>query len=217
MATDTRLDPAPALPPVVSAEEWQQRRDELLLKEKELTRALDALAAQRRRLPMVRVDASYEFEGPAGTRTLLDLFDGRHQLALYQFMDVGPDGFCPGCTHLTNNVSDLATLAREGVSWATVSDMPLAQMQGYWAEKGWDVPFYSSHGTTFSADTGAGGGFQLSLFLRDGADVYRTYSTFSRGVDRVLFVNNMLDLAPYGRQEDWETSPDGWPQNPTYG
>jgi predicted dithiol-disulfide oxidoreductase (DUF899 family) len=217
MTTDTGLDPAPALPPMASAEEWQQRRDELLVKEKELTRALDALAAQRRRLPMVRVDPPYAFEGPAGTRTLLELFDGRHQLAVYQFMDVGPDRFCPGCTHFTNNVSDLATLAREGVSWATVSDMPLAQMQGYWAERGWDVPFYSSHGTTFSADTGAGGGFQLSYFLRDGADVYRTYSTTARGVDRVLFVNNLLDLAPYGRQEDWESSPDDWPQNPTYG
>jgi predicted dithiol-disulfide oxidoreductase (DUF899 family) len=90
-------------------------------------------------------------------------------------------------------------------------------MRGYWAERGWGVPFYSSHGTTFSADCGAGGGFLFSLFLRDGDDVYRTYSTGQRGVDRLLFVNNVLDLAPYGRQEDWEDSPDGWPQHPTYG
>ena len=217
MTTSVSEDRAPVLPPVVSADEWQAARDDLLTQEKELTRALDALAARRRRLPMVRFDPSYSFEGPAGTRSLLDLFEGRRQLAVYQFMDVGPDAFCPGCTNLTRNVTDLPTLADEGVSWATVSDMPLAQMQGYWEQQGWDVPFYSSHGTTFSADCGAGGGFLLSLFLRDGDDVYRTYATTQRGVDRIMFVPNVLDLAVYGRQEDWEDSPEGWPQHPTYG
>ena len=213
----TTSERAPVLPPVVSPEEWSAARESLLAEEKELTRALDRLAAKRRRLPAVRIDTPYEFEGPEGTRTLLDLFGDRQQLALYQFMDNGPDAFCPGCTHLTDNVTDLATLAEAGVAWVTVSDMPLAQMQQYWAEHGWDVPFYSSHGTTFSADMGAGGGFLLNVFLRDGDDVYRTYSTTHRGVDRVLFVNNVLDLAPYGRQEDWEDSPEGWPQHPTYG
>jgi predicted dithiol-disulfide oxidoreductase (DUF899 family) len=91
--------------------------------------------------------------------------------------------------------------------------MPLAQIQAYQAKRGWTVPFVSSHGTTFAAD----GGFMLSLFLRDGDEVYRTYATTARGVDRVLFVNNILDLAVYGRQEDWEDSPAGWPQHPTYG
>ncbi len=217
MTVDTARDRAPARPPVVDAQEWAQQREDLLAAEKEATRALDRLAARRRRLPMVPVDPSYAFEGPDGTRTLLDLFEGRHQLAVYQFMDVGPDAFCPGCTWLTENVTALSDLAANGVSWATVSDMPLAQMRSYWAERGWDVPFYSSHGTTFSADCGAGGGFLLSLFLRDGEEVYRTYTTTQRGVDRLLFVNNVLDLAPYGRQEDWEDSPDGWPQRPTYG
>jgi predicted dithiol-disulfide oxidoreductase (DUF899 family) len=217
MTAVSAQDRAPARPPVVSAEEWQHEREDLLAAEKEATRALDRLAARRRRLPMVSVDPSYAFEGPDGSRTLLDLFDGRHQLAVYQFMDVGPDAFCPGCTWLTQNVTALADLGASGVSWATVSDMPLTQMQSYWAEKGWDVPFYSSHGTTFSADCGAGGGFLLSLFLRDGDEAYRTYTTTQRGVDRLLFVNNLLDLAPYGRQEDWEDSPDGWPQHPTYG
>ncbi len=217
MTTDIAEDRAPARPPVVSAEEWQQERDDLMVAEKEATRALDRLAARRRRLPMVRFDASYAFEGSDGTRSLLDLFEGRHQLAVYQFMDVGPDAFCPGCTWLTKNVTALADLAANGVSWATVSQMPLAQMQGYWAEQGWDVPFYSSRGTTFAADCGVDGGFMLSMFLRDGDEVYRTWNTTSRGVDRLLFVNNLLDLAPYGRQEDWEDSPDGWPQQPTYG
>jgi predicted dithiol-disulfide oxidoreductase (DUF899 family) len=203
-------------PTVVSAQEWQQARDELLKAEKEATRALDAIAARRRRLPMVKFENKYEFDGPDGKKTLLDLFDGQVQLAVYQFMDNGPDEFCPGCTHFTNNVAGLPTLAAAGVAWATVSNMPLAQIEAYKAEKGWTMPFLSSRGTTFSADCGAQY-FMLSLFLRDGTDIYRTYSTTARGVDRVLFVNNILDLAPYGRQEDWEDSPAGWPQQPTYG
>jgi predicted dithiol-disulfide oxidoreductase (DUF899 family) len=206
------------MPEVVSAEKWQQERDGLLAAEKEATRALDALAARRRRLPMVKFDNSrYTFDTPAGPKTLLDLFDGRRQLVLYQFMDNGPDDFCPGCTHFTNNVSDLGTLAETDVSWATVSNMPLAQIEAYKKKMGWTMPFVSSHGTPFTDDTGAGSLFQLSVFLRDGDDVYRTYSTTARGVDRLLFANNVLDLAPYGRQEDWEDSPAGWPQHPTYG
>jgi predicted dithiol-disulfide oxidoreductase (DUF899 family) len=204
-------------PRIVSGEEWQQARDDLLKAEKEATRALDALAARRRRLPMVRFADDYVFDAPGGPTTLLELFDGRQQLAAYQFMDNGPDHFCPGCTRLTNNVTDLAGLADGGVSWVTVSTMPLAQIEAYKAQMGWTLPFVSSRGNSFAQDCGAGGGFMLSLFLRDGDDVYRTYSTTSRGVDRVLFVNNILDLAPYGRQEEWEDSPAGWPQHPTYG
>ena len=205
-----------AKPQIVSAQEWQQARDELLKSEKEATRALDALAAQRRRLPMVKF-GEYVFDTPAGPQTLVDLFDGRTQLAVYQFMDNGPGKFCPGCTAFTNNVTDLADLAEEGVSWATVSNMPLAQIEEYKAQKGWTMPFVSSHGTSFADDCGAGAGFALSVFLRDGTDVYRTYSTTARGVDRVMFIHNILDLCPYGRQQDWEDSPPGWPQQPTYG
>ncbi len=205
-----------AHPEIVSEQEWAQARGELLTAEKEATRALDALAARRRRLPMVKF-GEYEFATPDGPKSLVDLFEGRDQLAVYQFMDRGPDEFCPGCTAFTNNVTDLDTLASAGVSWVTVSDMPLPQIEAYKAKKGWTVPFVSSHGTSFSADCGVTDGFQLSMFLRDGADVYRTYSTTSRGVDRVMFIHNILDLAPYGRQEDWEDSPAGWPQQPTYG
>ena len=205
------------LPEVVSREQWLEARKAFLAKEKEFTRARDALNADRRRLPMVRFRNDYEFASPFGTKTLLDLFDGRPQLAAYQFMDNGPDDFCPGCTHFTSNVAGLATLADDDVSWVTASDMPLEQMQAYWTRMGWTVPFVSSRGTTFAQDCGAGGGFMLTLFLRDGDAVYRTYNTTQRGVDRLLFVNNMLDLAPYGRQQDWEDSPPGWPQHPTYG
>jgi predicted dithiol-disulfide oxidoreductase (DUF899 family) len=206
-----------SLPEIVSADQWQADRDELLKSEKELTRALDAVAARRRRLPMVEFDNDrYVFDTPDGPKHLLDFFGDQQQLVVYQFMDRGPDEFCPGCTHFTNNVSDLGTLAENGVAWVTVSEMPLAQIQSYAARKGWTVPFVSSRGTTFAADCGTDGGFMLTVFLRDGDHVYRTYSTTARGVDRLLFVNNILDLAPYGRQEDWEDSPPGWP-HPTYG
>jgi len=208
-------------PQIVSAEQWQAARTELLAAEKELTRALDRQAAARRRLPMTKVANEYVFDSPSGGKSLLDLFDGRGQLAVYQFMDNGPDHFCPGCTHFTDNVPDhaLVGLAEAGVSWATVSNMPLAQIESYKARRGWTLPFVSSHGTSFTEDCGVGdvGGFMLSVFLRDGEDVYRTYSTTSRGVDRLLFTHNVLDLTAYGRQEEWEDSPIGWPQHPTYG
>ncbi len=204
-----------AMPEIVSAQQWQSERDALLKAEKEATRALDALAARRRRLPMVRFD-NYEFAGPDGPVTLLELFGGNEQLAVYQFMDNGPGEFCPGCTHFTRNIADLETLAKSGVSWANVSNMPLAQIEEYKKRMGWTLPFVSSRDTSFAADCGADY-FMLSTFVRDGDDIYRTYSTTARGVDRLLFANNILDLVVYGRQEDWEDSPAGWPQHPTYG
>ncbi|MFL6073788.1 MAG: DUF899 domain-containing protein [Mycobacteriales bacterium] len=206
-------------PPIVTAEEWQRERDDLLKAEKEATRTLDAIAARRRRLPMVRFANDYPFDTPDGTKTLLDLFDGRDQLAVYQFMDLGPDDYCSGCTWFTDNVpaTGLPRLAENGVTWVTVSNMPLAQIEAYKARRGWTLPFVSSHGTSFAADCGAGGGFLLSVFLRDGEEVYRTYNTTARGVDRLVFANSILDLMPYGRQQAWEDSPPGWPQHPTYG
>jgi predicted dithiol-disulfide oxidoreductase (DUF899 family) len=208
-----------AQPKVVSAEEWQQARDELLKAEKEATRALDGLAARRRRLPMVKFGDGYVFDTAGGPRSLADLFEGRDQLAVYQFMDVGPGKFCPGCTAFTKNIAHLDGLAECGVSWANVSNMPLAQIEEYKAQMGWTLPFVSSRGTSFAADCGASDddGFMLSMFLRDGSDVYRSYSTTGRGVDRVMFIHNVLDLSVYGRQQDWEDSPPGWPQQPTYG
>ncbi len=201
-------------PEVVTAAEWQQARDELLKAEKEATHSLDALAAQRRRLPMVKFDRDYVFEGVSGPLSLLDLFDGRGQLVVYQFMDVGPDSFCPGCTNFTNSVANLASINSRGVTFVNVSNMPLAQIESYKASMGWTVPFVSSRGSAFSEDCGAGGGFGLSVFLRDGDAVYRTYFTAGRGVDRLLFDHNIFDLTPYGRQETWEDSPAGWPQKP---
>jgi predicted dithiol-disulfide oxidoreductase (DUF899 family) len=204
-------------PDLVSAAEWQTARDELLVAEKALTRQLDALAARRRRLPMMKFSTDYVFDTPTGKRRLPELFEGRSQLVVYQFMDRGPDAHCRGCTKFVNNVADLADLAKKDIAWLTVSNMPLAQIEAYKAKMGWTLPFVSSRGTTFADDCGADGGFMLSVFLRDGDDVYLTYRTTQRGVDRLLFVHNILDLTPYGRQEDWEDSPPGWPQQPTYG
>jgi predicted dithiol-disulfide oxidoreductase (DUF899 family) len=205
-------------PKIVSAAEWQAARDELLVAEKAATRALDDVAASRRRLPMVQFEDRYVFDTTQGPKSLLDLFEGRGELLVYQFMDDGPDHYCPGCTWFTNNIPATAPalLAEKGITWVTVSDMPLEQIERYRARMGWTLSFASSHGTSFSADCGAGSGFLLSVFLRDGQDVYRTYSTTSRGLDRNAFVTGMLDLTAYGRREDWEKSPAGWPQDPTY-
>lgn len=208
-----------AKPDVVSAEEWARARAELLAAEKKVTHAEDAVAAQRRRLPMVRFRSDYAFAAPSGPVSLRDLFAGHDQLLLYQFMDRGPDRLCPGCTWVTDGIpaNGLTRLAQAGVSWATVSNMPLEQLQRVWERQGWmHVPFASSRGTTFAADSGAGNGFLLSVFLRDGDEVYRTYTTSQRGVDRLVFANTMRDLLPFGRQEAWEDSPPGWPQHPTW-
>ena len=207
--------PRMALPEVVSAQEWQVARDRLMTKEKEATHALDALAVERRRLPMVKFATGYVFETPDGQATLIDLFEGRRQLVVYQFMDNGPDDYCPGCSAYTDNTDTApgrTDLHRRQTSYVTISDMPLAQIEAYKQRKGWTVPFYSSRGTTFSDDCGAGRGFGLSVFLRDGDDVYRTYFTNGRGVDRLRFDLNIFDLTPLGRQEEWEDSPDGWPR-----
>jgi predicted dithiol-disulfide oxidoreductase (DUF899 family) len=201
-------------PPVATVEEWQRARDDLLKAEKELTHALDTVAALRRRLPMVKVGQDYEFEGPAGKQSLLDLFDGRDQLVVYQFMDVGPDDFCPGCTNFTNSVANLASVNSRGITFVVASNMPLAQIQSYWQQQGWTAPIVSARGTSFSDDCGAGNGFGLTAFLRDGDEVYRTYFTSGRGVDRMLFDHNIFDVTAFGRQETWENSPPGWPQKP---
>ena len=195
------------MPRVVSREEWQVARDQLLIREKAATHALDALAAERRQLPMVEIGTDYVFATESGEATLLELFHGCRQLVVYQFMDLGPDDYCPGCTTFTDN-TDTQTgrpyLHRRDTAYVTVSDMPIGQLQAYARRRGWAGPFYSSRGTTFSADCGVGGGFALSVFLRDGDRVYQTYTTTGRGVDRLRFDSNVLDLTPLGRREAWE-------------
>jgi predicted dithiol-disulfide oxidoreductase (DUF899 family) len=209
-----------ALPTVVSEAEWQAARDQLLAKEKQATRALDALAAERRRLPMVRIEKDYELEGPDGKVRLVDLFEGRRQLVVYHFM-FGPGGDpCTGCSSFTDNVADLSHLHARDTSFALISRAPYDEIRSFKQRMAWTAPWYSSFGSEFNYDFGVstdgGEGFALSVFVRDGDGVYRSYVTSSRGVDRLRLDFNLLDLTPFGRQEEWEDSPAGWPQGPAY-
>jgi predicted dithiol-disulfide oxidoreductase (DUF899 family) len=217
------------LPPVVSEAEWQAARDELLAKEKEATRARDALAAERRRLPRVLIEKDYVLEGPSGEARLPDLFEGRRQLLLYHFM-FGPnqDAGCDGCSMFVDQVGHLAHLHARGTSFALVSRAPLAKIQSYKERMGWSIPWYSSFESDFNVDFGRspetpqegvyqdGEMFGLSVFIRDGDQVFRTYFTDRRGVEALGSVWTFLDLTPLGRQETWEDSPDGYPQTPPY-
>ena len=217
------------LPPIVSPSEWENAREKLLFKEKEATRSRDSLAAERRRLPMVEIDKDYVFEGPDGNASLLDLFEGRRQLILYHFM-FGPsqDAGCDGCSMVVDNVGHLAHLHARDTSFALVSRAPLAKIEPYKERMGWTVPWYSSFNSGFNVDFGVspesprpteyqdGESFGLSVFFRDGDSVYRTYFTAGRGVEALGSNWTFLDLTPLGRQEDWEESPDGYPQTAPY-
>lgn len=214
-----------SLPPIVSASEWQNARAKVLASEKAATRARDALAAERRRLPMVRIDKEYVFEGPDGRASLLDLCDGRSQLIVYHFMFApGVDGWpragCPGCSFFVDQIGHLAHLHARDTSLVLVSRAPLANIRRYQRRMGWTVPWYSSSGNDFNVDFGLtteeGETFGLSVFFRDGDSVYRSYFTAGRGVEALGSPWSFLDLTPLGRQEDWEDSPAGWPQTPPY-
>jgi predicted dithiol-disulfide oxidoreductase (DUF899 family) len=217
------------LPPVVSRTEWQEARDALLAEEKAATRARDALAAKRRRLPMVAVEKDYVFDGRDGKVRLLDLFEGRSQLLLYHFM-FGPnqEAGCNGCSMFIDQVGDLAHLHARDTSFAIVSRAPSTKIEAYRQRMGWTIPWYSSFGTDFNVDFDVGPEtpqpdvyqdgetFGLSVFLRDGDSVFRTYFTTSRGVEALGSVWTFLDLTPLGRQEEWEDSPAGYPQTKPY-
>jgi predicted dithiol-disulfide oxidoreductase (DUF899 family) len=203
-------------PQIVSAQEWQAARAALLVKEKEHTRALDALAAERRRMPATRIDKEYVFQGVDGPANLLDLFDGRRQLIVYSFMWLGRDEFCKGCSMFTDNIGHLAHLHARDTSLILASRGPLAEITPFNERMGWTIPWYSSLGNDFNDDMGAGDGFALNVFLRDGDTVHRTYVTAGRGVERLGSGWTFLDLTPLGRQEVWEDSPEGRPQSPPY-
>jgi predicted dithiol-disulfide oxidoreductase (DUF899 family) len=217
------------LPPIVSEKEWQAAREALLAKEKDATRARDALAAKRRRLPMVRIDKDYVFDGPDGKASLLDLFDARRQLLLYHFM-FGPneDAGCDGCSMFVDQIGHLAHLHARDTSFALVSRAPLTKVEAYRQRMGWTIPWYSSSESDFNVDFGVGPEtpqpdayqdgetFGLSVFLRDGDNVFRTYFTTARGAEALGSVWTFLDLTPLGRQEEWEDSPAGYPQTKPY-
>ena len=213
------------LPNIASQAEWLAASKNLLARENEMTRQHDQLAAERRRLPMVKVDNPYVFDGPAGKASLVGLFEGRRQLIVYHFMfapgvEGWPTAGCPGCSMFVDQIGHLAHMHARDVSFALVSRAPLSRIQPYQKRMGWAIPWYSSSESDFNQDFGVtrpkGETFGLSVLLRDGDSVFRTYFTNGRGVEALGPVWTFLDLAPYGRQEEWEASPEGWPQTPPY-
>jgi predicted dithiol-disulfide oxidoreductase (DUF899 family) len=208
------------LPPVVSPEEWAAAREELLVKEKELTRARDALAAERRRMPRQAVSKDYSFEGPAGPVSLLDLFEGRRQLIVYRFffepgVSGWPEGGCRGCSLGADQVGHLAHLNARDTTLAYVSRAPQAHIAGLKARMDWDMPWYTLT-DSFDADFGVDEWHGHNVFVRDGERVFRTYFINNRGDEAMGTTWSYLDLSPLGRQEVWEDSPQGYPQSPTY-
>jgi predicted dithiol-disulfide oxidoreductase (DUF899 family) len=213
------------IPQVVLHDAWKAALDELRVKEKAATRARDALAAERRRLPMVRIEKAYVFEGPNGRASLLDLFEGRRQLIVYHFMfapgvEGWPSAGCRGCSFFVDSIGHLAHLNARDTSFALVSRAPSATIEPYRERMGWTVPWVSSLGSDFNIDLGLTSDdretFGLSVFLRDGDKIYRSYFTAGRGVEAVGNIPGFLDLTPLGRQEEWEDSPAGWPQTPPW-
>lgn len=218
-----------------------------LAEEKGLTKEHDRVMAARRRLPMVRLDKEYVFAGPQGKQSLRDLFAGRRQLIVYHFMfDPKWSKGCPGCTGYVDALGDLSMLAERHTTFVVISRAPLDKLRAYQKKKGWDITWVSSQGSDFNYDFHAtldakvapveynfrtkaqleakqapgqttGEAHGLSVFFRMGRDVFHTYSTYARGVEGVTNAYSLLDITPYGRQENCEDSPDGWPQKLTYG
>ena len=211
--------------PVVSEKKWREAIERIRVKEKAATDERDALAAERRRLPRMRIEKDYVFEGADGRKSLRDLFDGRRQLVVYHFMfapgvDGWPDAGCPGCSMFTDQIGHLAHLHARDASLVLVSRAPFANLAKYERRMGWTFPWYSSAGSDFNVDFGAttdrGETHLLSVFVREGGEVFRTYFTEGRGVEALGPVWTFLDLTPFGRQEDWEDSPPGYPQTEPY-
>jgi predicted dithiol-disulfide oxidoreductase (DUF899 family) len=200
-------------PRVVPRGEWLAARMQLLAQEKECNRALDAVTAARRALPMVEIDKDYTFTGPQGTARLVDLFDGRQQLITYHFMWMPEaDEGCPSCSFTVDNVGDLVHLHASDTSLALVSRAPLASIQRFQNRMGWTLPWYSSSGSDFNYDFQASSGDAdtagLSVFLRDDDDrVFHTYSTYGRGTEVMLSTYHYLDLTPLGRQRTIDQFP----------
>jgi predicted dithiol-disulfide oxidoreductase (DUF899 family) len=235
-------------PDIVSRDEWLARRIALLGEEKELTRRRDRLGAERRRLPMVKIEKEYTFDTPDGRKTLLDLFGGSRQLIVYHFMfDPEWDEGCPGCTGWVDSLGDLSLLVERDTAFVLASRSPLAKLRAYQEQRSWQRwTWVSSFGSDFNYDhhvtldesvapifynyrdraereahgqdpSPKGEASGLSVFFRVGDDVFHAYSSYARGVETATDAYSLLDLTPYGRQEDWEDSPAGWPQRPTYG
>ena len=207
-------------PPVVSANEWKEARQKLLVKEKEMTRARDALAAQRRRMPWLAVEKEYKFEGPEGTVSLLDLFHGRRQLILYRaFFEPGVNGWpehaCIGCSMLADQVAHLAHLNERNTTLVFASRAPQPDIERVKERMGWEMPWYTIT-DDFDKDFDVDEWHGTNAFIRNGDAIFRTYFIDARGDEAMGSTWNYLDITALGRQEEWEDSPDGYPQTPPY-
>jgi predicted dithiol-disulfide oxidoreductase (DUF899 family) len=211
----TTEDIRPAMPPIVDRGTWQEQIADLLKREKAHTREGDAIAAARRRLPMVEVDAATPLIGASGAVTLLDAFAGRTQLyASYHMWHTGQPAAdqCEGCTCFTGHALELGYLHSRDVAFAVFCEGPFAESDRYRAFMGWEMPWYAV--PEGSPDRMAAGGHfgMKACYLRDGDRVFETYRTTSCGVEAMANSYGMLDMTVYGRQESWEDSPAGWPQ-----
>lgn len=205
-------------PPVVDGGTWRAALDDLRRREKAATRELDAIAAARRRLPMVEMD-DYTLTGADGPIRLVDIFDGRAQLIVYNHMwENGAEWQCGGCTGFTSQFTRLEFLDNYDAKFVIVTNGPIDEALAYRDKVGNLMDWYSAAGTSFGADVDAapGEGFGVNVFLRDGDTVYRTWHTNGRGTEQLSHSFALIDLLPYGRQEEWQDSPDGWPSRPTY-
>ncbi len=209
-------------PEIVSPAEWQAAREEMLAKEKAHTRAGEELSSQRRAMPRMRIEKDYVFEGSDGELSLPDLFEGRSQLIVYHFMWQGPHDpgkRCLGCSLTIDSMTHPAHLNARDITFALVSrDAPVDEFGPFKEHMGWypEIPWYSTS-PEFPRDLGVPDGrFGLNVFLRDGDDILRTYFTGSRGTEHLGTAFGYMDLSPFGRQEKWEASPEGTPQQDTY-
>jgi predicted dithiol-disulfide oxidoreductase (DUF899 family) len=208
------------LQPVVSAQEWEAARADLMVKEKEVTRAKDALAAERRRMPRLAVEKDYVFNGTDGEKTLLDLFEGRKQLVIYRFFyEPGVKGWpergCPGCSFGADQVADLAHLNSRDTTFANVSRAPIERIDQMKKEMGWEIPWYSIT-DDFDVDHGVDEWHGTNAFIQEDGKVFRTHFIDARGDEAMGSTWAYLDLTALGRQEEWEDSPEGYPQDPPY-
>jgi predicted dithiol-disulfide oxidoreductase (DUF899 family) len=207
-------------PPIVSPQEWEAARLQMLVKEKEMTRARDALAAERRRMPWMPVEKEYEFEGPEGKASLVDLFDGRRQLIVYRaFFEPGvhgwPEHACPGCSMVADQVAHVAHLNARDTTLVFVSRAPQPDIERVKARMGWEMPWYTLT-DDFDADFDVDEWHGTNAFIRDGDRVFRTYFVHDRGDEAMGSTWSYLDITALGRQEAWEDSPEGYPQTPPY-
>ena len=227
MATTKTLDkdrsgeqPTMDTPPIVSPEDWEAARQQMLVKEKALTRARDALAAERRRMPWMAVEKAYIFESPRGRVSLFDLFEGRRQLIVYRaFFEPGvfgwPEHACRGCSLGADQVAHLAHLNARDTTLAYASRAPQADIGRLKARMGWKMPWYTIT-DSFDADFGVDEWHGHNVFFRDGERLFRTYFINNRGDEAMGSTWSFLDITPLGRQEIWEDSPKGYPQTPPY-